>query len=353
MGDGVAGPASGGPILVAGSMGSGSTLLRLMLDSHENIAIPGETGFLRLALTHTFVPYWQLGDQWYGNLGLSEAELFARLGEFYGGLFADYAAARGKSRWGEKTPFHVWHLELATRLFPDCRIVGIVRHPGAVTSSLRRRFRYDTPRAAQHWHRTTKRLLMSAMVLGDRCALIRYEDLVRSPETIMRAVLEHVGEPWSPSVLAHHEVQADGNGQLESDGFTRIDRPLDATGLDRWESRLNAADRAQLTRLRRLATFLGYDVNHTFPITELANPPRPLLKGSDLARRRRTYPCGVKWRQAPAPGLANAPLRPLEPVASLTPAMRSTWRLLPERVRRKIHQARRNRPSIGLPARSR
>ena len=30
----------GGPIFIIGCMGSGTTLIRLILDSHENIAIP-------------------------------------------------------------------------------------------------------------------------------------------------------------------------------------------------------------------------------------------------------------------------------------------------------------------------
>ena len=37
--------AVGGPVFIVGTMRSGSTLLRLILDSHPNIAIAPETAF--------------------------------------------------------------------------------------------------------------------------------------------------------------------------------------------------------------------------------------------------------------------------------------------------------------------
>jgi hypothetical protein len=362
MGGGVADPAAPGPVFVVGSMGSGSTLLRLMLDSHPNIAIPGETGFLRLVLAHTHIPYWALGDQWYGNLGMSEDDLFGRMREFYGAMFAANAAASGKSRWGDKTPFHVWHLPLAARLFPDCRIVGIVRHPGAVTGSLRKRFRYDVTRASRHWERSTKQLVMASMELGERCAVIRYEDLVRAPEPVMRAVIEHVGEPWSPDVLAHHEIQASGDIPLESQGFTRVDRPLDPTQLTGWETLLREGDRRRLADVAPLASFLGYDVERTFPLADLADPARPLVTGSDLAERRRDRPGRVDWSRWPTPTLGNAPLLPGDAAAAAMgepedaangarPHVRQ-WaaavirRVVPLPVRLRIHRARREHAAI-------
>lgn len=362
MGDDEADPTASGPIFIVGSMGSGSTLLRLMLDSHPNIAIPGETGFLRLVLAHTQIPYWRLGDQWYGNLGMSEADLFARLRAFYGSMFADAATVRGKTRWGDKTPFHVWNLQLAAQVFPDCRVVGIVRHPGAVIASLRTRFRYDARRATQHWEITTKQLVMASMELGERCALIRYEDLVRNPEPVMRAVLAHVGEPWSADVLTHDRIQAGDGAPLESEGFTRVDRPLDPARLSGWETRLGAKAKRELHTAAPLAGFLGYDVARTFPLGDLTDPPRALLTGRDLRARRRTSPGSVDWSRWPVPTLGNAPLLPGERVGAVTgadrpaPAPATTRvrkrliavarRVLPERARLRLQRLRRDRATI-------
>ena len=59
------------PVFVVGSMRSGSTMLRLMLDSHPRIAIPSETGFMGAAAATHRIPDWTFGDGWYERLGWS------------------------------------------------------------------------------------------------------------------------------------------------------------------------------------------------------------------------------------------------------------------------------------------
>jgi hypothetical protein len=58
-----------GPIFIVSAMGSGSTLLRLILDSHDRIAIPQETGFMRAYNAHQFVPFKWSGRNWAKRMG--------------------------------------------------------------------------------------------------------------------------------------------------------------------------------------------------------------------------------------------------------------------------------------------
>jgi hypothetical protein len=344
--------AAGGPIFIVGSNGSGSTLLRLMLDSHPNIAIPEETGFLRLAAMHRWVPYWKLGGNWYRNLGLSDGELDNALGTFYGVLFSSYATGRGKGRWGDKTPFHVWHLDLATRLFPDAHVIGIVRHPAGAALSMRRRFRRSIKAGITHWRRTNRQLLHAGVQLGDQFSLVRYEDLVTSPEPVMRALLERVGEPWSDDVLAHHEVQP----RAESTGFTRTDRAVDTESLTEWEEHVTgvALSRA-IARTGALAEFLGYDPQHGTPATPLGEP---LLTGTQLAARQRDIGSAINWAP-PRPRVEDRELKPPSPrkrrlrkppdLSQITFRELAESRLrshLPEDTRRKLQKARRERPLL-------
>src|SRR3954449_3469784 len=118
-----------GPIFIVGAMGSGTTLLRLVLDSHPRLAIPQETGFMRAARTHRFIPFKWSGRRWYRRLGWSDEEFNALQRDFYDTVFRRYAEQHGKVRWGEKTPLHTWHVDQMTRLFPDCVFIGVVRHP--------------------------------------------------------------------------------------------------------------------------------------------------------------------------------------------------------------------------------
>src|SRR5690348_5618341 len=73
------------PFFILGSQGSGSTMLRLMLDAHPALAVPPETGFMRLVTAHRWVPFWEFGGVWHERLGLSDDDVDRRLGEFYGG----------------------------------------------------------------------------------------------------------------------------------------------------------------------------------------------------------------------------------------------------------------------------
>jgi hypothetical protein len=299
------------PIFIVGAAGTGSTLLRLMLDSHPRIAIPSETGFLRLAAAHSWVPYWQLGDQWSANLDLDDDALMSELGRFYGGLFSRYAEARGKPRWGEKTPLHVWHLQLAKRMFPDFQVVGIVRHPGAVVTSQRRRFRRTYQRAARSWRRSTRQLLDEAMLLGDQCVVLRYEDLVADPEVVARALLEWLDEPWSDAVLGHHELQPSG---AVAEGFTAVDRPIDTSRTSEWESYLRGSERRRvLASTAPLAGVLGYDITRTMPLGEFGADHAGLLTGTTLRERRATHGAGINWEKRQRPGYADRPLRPPAP----------------------------------------
>jgi hypothetical protein len=296
------------PIFIVGSNGSGSTLLRLMLDSHPAIAIPEETGFLRLAMAHEWVPYWRLGGTWYANLGLTEDEMYAEVAGFYRRLFASYAAARGKARWGDKTPFHVWHLDLARRLYPDAMVVGIIRHPAAVVASLRRRFLRPTAASTRHWIRSNRQLLFEAERLGDRCVLLRYEDLVTEPATVMRSLVGWLGEPWSDAVLSHHEVQP----AAESTGFTRTDRAIDPAGVTEWESFLPGRIRSGVAQhTEPLARFLGYDPARAAPLRSLGEDGSLVLSGAALSAMKAAHP-EVDWappRRVPE----TMPLRPPAP----------------------------------------
>jgi Sulfotransferase family len=294
-----------GPVFILGSQGSGSTLLRLMLDSHERIAIPQETGFMRLVTAHRRVPFWQFGDQWYGRLGLTEADLDEQLRSFYGGMFERYAAQRGKVRWGDKTPFHVWHASEMARLFPDAMFIAIVRHPLGAIGSLVRRFDRSVSRATRHWLTANARLMHTGAELGDRLVLLRYEDLALEPESTMRELLEWLGEPWSENVLRHHEVQREQGAPVIVDGQTRSTDAVDASRVDRWRRWFNDTDRRSIeARTRPLAEALGYTMKTAVPVTRLSPAGdrwRFLLSGTGVDALRTSHPEAVPARPPRTP----------------------------------------------------
>jgi Sulfotransferase family len=301
-----------GPIFVVGAMGSGTTLLRLILDSHDSIAIAQETGFVRAVLANEYIPFWKWGGVWGQRLGWSEDEFRQEVAGFYDHLFRRLADQHGKQRWGDKTPFHVWHMATLLRYFPDAQIVGTVRHPGANAKSLQGRFNWSWQKSVMHWVRWNMQMLHSAAELGDRVAICRYEDLVLGLEPVMRGMLDWLGEPWSDKVLEHHKVHVERGTPTEVEGRTRSTDPLDPTRISRWTAAMTDHDWPLLRdRAADLAGFFGYDVNDAQHVTDLngvGGYPR-MLTGEAVRERMADHP-GVDWSFRPAASLANGLLTP-------------------------------------------
>jgi Sulfotransferase family len=265
-------------------MGSGTTLLRLMLDSHPNIGIPGETGFMRAYNAHQFIPFKWSGRNWAKRLGWSREELDRELAAFYERLFMRYLETHGKRRWGEKTPLHTFHVDDMARLYPEAVFVGIVRHPGGEVASTMSRFAHSFGRAVQHYQRYTKECVRQAARHPDRFVVLRYEDLVLQPERALRELLEWLGEPWSDQVLSHHTIQGARGGKPVVEGGNRADEPIDTTRITKWTQTLSAAHRAKVKRrLGPLGEFLGYSMTDPEALAPLGE--RLVVGGGEIDAR--------------------------------------------------------------------
>lgn len=217
--------------IVVGSPRSGTTLLRLMLDSHPELAIPPETGFLRLApglegsgevlrtrffeAVTTFpasAPAWAefgLPAEDFRR-GLQEIEPFtvvAGVRLFY----RLYAARFGKRRWGDKTPAYARQLPLLADLLPEAHFIHLVRDGRDVAVSLRQRWfspGHDIEVLARHWcdHVATAR--RDGPATG-RFLEVRFEDLIREPEAVLLRICRFVELDYRPDMLRYPERAGD------------------------------------------------------------------------------------------------------------------------------------------------
>jgi hypothetical protein len=360
-----------GPIFIIGAMGSGTTLLRLMLDSHPNIAIPGETGFMRAYNAHQFIPFKWSGRNWAKRLGWTRKELDRELAQFYEHLFMRYVEQHGKQRWGEKTPLHTFHVDDMAKLYPEAVFVGIVRHPGGEVASCMSRFGHSLSRATYHYLRYTKEVVRQAAHYHDRFVVLRYEDLVLQPERALRELLDWLGEPWSDQVLDHHTIQGGRGGKLKVEGGNRVDEPIDTSRIAKWTRTLEAAPRRKVERrLGRLGEFLGYSMRDPAALEPLGGAL--LVRGAELDARidrfehldlrtqmpvpdaeRFYHPRDVTLERkqaakAPAPAPAAPAARPSRLRRAATPVLRrlppgARWWL--RNVAGRVAAARRERPA--------
>jgi sulfotransferase family protein len=344
-------PETNGPIFIVSAMGSGSTLIRLILDSHPRIGIPQETGFMRAYQAHQFIPLKWSGRNWARRMGWTRAELDAELAAFYDRIFRRYIERQGKHRWGDKTPLHTWHVDGLARLYPDASFIGMMRHPGGSVGSNMTRFGHPFGRAVHHVERYDREIARQAAAHKDRFVIVRYEDLVLRPEPLLRELLDWLGEPWSDQVLKHNEVQtAKSGGKVVVEGTNRIDDPIDVSRVAKWHGRMNELHRRSLaSRIGRLTEFFGYDMDDPAVLAPLRDDGRLLIAGADIDARIDAYP-DLDLREKGEPGLAERHYHPgrvqLHGIGEFArkaapppepPFHVRLWRVLPLPVRQRFH----------------
>lgn len=213
------------PIFVLGVPRSGTTLLRILLDSHPAIACGPETPWLGGHQPRSVMDLCRaLTDEPWGycrSFGMPPETVTAAARTFVDTLLRAHAEARGKRRWAEKTPDNLLHVDFLASLFPGARFVSIVRDGLDAAAS--------TAHVAEHrrgisaWHeenlpwgpdaftgnsvftallrwRHWNRLLARSLE-GRQHLSLRYEDLVARPEPTVRDLCAFLGEAFDPAML--------------------------------------------------------------------------------------------------------------------------------------------------------
>lgn len=200
------------PIFVVGCPRSGTTLVRLILDAHPNISCGPETHILLDVSKATDERFRRLAE-----FGETEARWHERVATLFGGFQSDYARRRGRGRWADKTPQYVFCLDFIVACFPDAQIIHVVRDGLDVTASQLAKWGWGVALrcAAGDWVRAVEAgRRWGAKAGAARYHELRYEELVGSPEPVLRRLTDFLGEPWHPGLLAYHQAQHDGNRGL-------------------------------------------------------------------------------------------------------------------------------------------
>ena len=280
---------------VVGVGRSGTTLLRLMLDAHPDLAVPPETGFVPNlieaaredeATLESLAEVLTTHRRW-GDFGLEIDELavrweaLPRLGPepVVRAFYELYAEKQGKPRWGDKTPGYSQHIRRISKVIPEARFIHLIRDGRDValsrTSTLALK---PTPiaKAAGRWKRRLRRAQHQGAKV-DHYLELRYEALVSDPEGILRQVCEFIELPWDPVVLDYHERSAERLAELDRDIpamgerlprsaesrmalHERTTKPVDTTAIGKWRTGMSEQDLIEFERTAGdLLIELGYE----------------------------------------------------------------------------------------------
>jgi hypothetical protein len=286
------------PIIV-GSPRSGTTMLRLMLDAHSQLAIPPETGFLTAAeklsgkgdqlrerFFHAITNYPEAMPCWPDfeiskedfRIALAAIQPF-NVSDGYRTFYRLYAERCNKSRWGDKTPIYCRHLKAIRRVLPEARFIHIIRDGRDAAMSLRRMW------FSPGWEIETQATYWRDCVLAARHAgaghrdyfEVRYEDLVLNTRETLEQSCAHIDLPFEDAMLTYYqpapERLKEHKGRSLPDGSTfltqeqrfeqqqRTTQPPDPACVFAWKQTMDAEE---VNKFRRVAgdllQELGYEV---------------------------------------------------------------------------------------------
>ena len=135
---------------------------------------------MRAAAAQEFIPFWPYGERWHRPPASTTSASTPGWATSTAACSATTPSARAR-RAGGCDALHAWHLDGLARLFPEARFVGMVRHPGGNVASAMTRLGLKRRTAARRYARDNRELVRQAAALGERCVLLRYEDLVTEP----------------------------------------------------------------------------------------------------------------------------------------------------------------------------
>ncbi len=285
------------PIIV-GAPRSGTTLLRLMLDSHPALAIPPETGFLNLAtelrgrdqnlrerfvraLTNypTEVPCWpdfEIPEEAFRS-ALNAISPFS-IADGYRTFYRLYAGRFGKPRWGDKTPLYCMNLPTIRKILPEARFVHIIRDGRAACLSLRRMWFSPSEKIgdlASYWRNCVLKARRGGSGSPDYLE-VRYEDLILNAEGTLRRICNFVDLEYDEVMLQYY-IRApvrlkEHKGRTFSDGTSlvtqeqrirqqqRTTEPPDPAQVLGWMTSMSARERKEFEAVAGdLLADLGYE----------------------------------------------------------------------------------------------
>ena len=202
------------PVVVLTCARSGSTLLRMILDAHPDLACPPETNIARTCVNLT--------DMWVSlDPACTRATLTPAARRHVKGVvdeaFADYLTRVGKRRWCEKSLGTSEVAEDFLKLYENAKFICLYRHVMDVASSALEAtpwglygYGFDpyvrmTPTntvsaVVGYWMDNTTRALEFEKKYPSHCLRVHYEELVSDPERVAARIFDFIGVDQAPGI---------------------------------------------------------------------------------------------------------------------------------------------------------
>ncbi|MCA9310064.1 MAG: sulfotransferase [Phycisphaerales bacterium] len=226
------------PVFLVGFPRSGTTLTEQLLGAHPDFCTSDEQPLLHVAIQQL-----SARGRYPDIIGQIDDATAAALRDDYWHE-ADRLLRRAPDaptlRLVDKQPYNTPHLAAVRRIFPDARVVTVLRDPRDACLSMlmqdvapgQRMISYPTIEAALTVY---ERMMGGYLAMRERLGLaileVRYEDVVADLEGQARRLVEFTGAAWDDAVLDYRGSAAARRSQINTESVTRA---IYTTARERW-----------------------------------------------------------------------------------------------------------------------
>jgi tetratricopeptide (TPR) repeat protein len=222
-------------VFVVGLPRSGTTLVDRVISSIPGVVSVGESKALSAAI-------WRAMR----NSPLPKSSIDAPIAAMLshsGQIAGDYLGSI--ERWDsaccvvDKTPSNYLYAGFIRAAFPQARIICLRRNAMDSCYAMFKTlfidgypFTYDLAELADYYLAWHELISQWEAILGDAWLSVHYEELVRSPEPVMRRVVDHCGLRWDDRCLRFHELGT----PVTTASAGQVTRPLYTDSIGMWKN---------------------------------------------------------------------------------------------------------------------
>ena len=259
-------------IFVGGVPRSGTTLMRVLLDAHQNISCGQETRIIPRILK--MFSQWNKStkeSQRLDEASLDGSALAKVMGVTFMQIFREQSDG-DIEHFCNKDPFNLAHISDLEDIFPNARFILMIRDGRAVTHSITTRGITisgidikDENKVLGFWNSVCDNMIQGCSRINrkhkqPRCIEVFYEQLILDTESELIRVFKFLGIPWDSRIL-HHE-QMIGNGEIKISKWEpsskQVSKAIYNESLYKWRSELSPRFLAGAHAAAPLLTRLGY-----------------------------------------------------------------------------------------------
>lgn len=276
------------PIFIVGCERSGTTMLRLILSSHKNIAIPPQTKFFKKLYKRRLF-FGNLSKQknrhklikWFyenHNHKTKIIDLEIDITDIQGGLNKSgdtlgsflsvipklYLQKHGKIRWGDKHPYYIKYLPQLYKLFPDAQVIHIIRDGRDAIASLKRMpwWKQNSIFAMLNWQEAIRKgQIAKRKYSSGQFIEIRYEDLIFDPINSINTVCQFLNEEYSDDLLKFQKLSKEAVPDYKMKWHSATKKEINASSVGKWFKELESWEIVLFNnKFNKELALHGYDI---------------------------------------------------------------------------------------------